>query len=334
MQAMRIRCPKCDWEPDEGCRWICDACGTRWNTFNTHGQCPGCGKVFKDTGCSKSKGGCGQMSPNADWYDYNSLLTKKPSGFFSLWKKKDDLPVTKGDKLLVEESLVSLTELFDPFVFKSLKTIIPDKNNFDYYFTGGEEDAQYVLEKVASVMRINPWEIQLMFFSNSPTEFSDGTIATPQKELKGSWQSTNSDFVDQGLGRKEIWVELRQLKDAESLIATIAHELAKYKLSHEYEINETDKVLAEFTAAAFGFGIFMGNSAFKFTHWRSASHQGWQMQTRGHLPEPVIAYAMAWLAHYRNEDVGWKSYLNKTMKKYFEQCYDHIAQNKDKTRWE
>jgi hypothetical protein len=58
------------------------------------------------------------------------------------------------------------------------------------------------------------------------------------------------------------------------------------------------------------------------------THQGWQMKKSGYLPEQVIAYAMAWLANYRNEDVSWKKYLNKTMLKYFDKCFKYLNNQK------
>jgi hypothetical protein len=42
---------------------------------------------------------------------------------------------------------------------------------------------------------------------------------------------------------------------------------------------------------------------------------------------------MAWLPHYRDEDITWKQHLSKTMKKYFEQSYDFIEKNKGTMKW-
>jgi hypothetical protein len=59
----KISCPKCTWEPDGKAYWGC-TCGVFWNTFDTYGKCPGCGKVWKDTQCPA----CAAWSPHADWY--------------------------------------------------------------------------------------------------------------------------------------------------------------------------------------------------------------------------------------------------------------------------
>jgi len=70
----RIRCPKCDWQPDATSRWNCapvdepehfpDGCGTTWNTFATRGCCPGCQHIWQWTSCLA----CHEWSPHEDWY--------------------------------------------------------------------------------------------------------------------------------------------------------------------------------------------------------------------------------------------------------------------------
>jgi len=277
--------------------------------------------------------GCGEVSPHDDWYE--EIEVEKPKSFFSsiFSKKNDNLPVTDNDKKWIEHSLIFLSDLFEPVYFKSLITITPEKKYFDRDFTGTEEDAEFIFERIISIMHIDSWEIQLMFFSNEPTGFSAGITATSQEKLKGSWKSSAGLYIDRGLGKKEIWIELSKLIDPESLIATISHELAHYKLLGEHRIEKNDELLTDLTAIAFGFGIFSGNSYFKFSQWHGNTHHGWAMRKSGYLPEQVIAYAMAWLAHYRNEDLSWKQYLNKTMRKYFEQSYEFIGKNKDSIKW-
>ncbi|MDB5091200.1 MAG: hypothetical protein JWR09_5194 [Mucilaginibacter sp.] len=334
MPDVRIRCPECNWEPDDSCRWKCSVCKNVWDTFTTKGKCPACDKVYTETICLKSRGGCGQISTHADWYEEQEVPggIKPASGSIWFWKNKEPLPITPADKEWIEHDLLWLAALLEPVYFKSLNTIIPDKKYFGRHLTGTEEDAEFIFQKLIAIMNIDAWEIQLMFYSNRPTAFSDGIVATPSDKLEGSWKSPVSKYVDNGLGNKQIWIEEEQVKDPESLISTLAQELANFKLLNEYQIEKKNVLLAGLTAVAFGFGIFMGNSYFKFSQWKSASHQGWHMRKTGYLPEQVIAYAMAWLAHYRNEDIAWKQYLNKTMKKYFEQCYKYIEQNKDKVK--
>jgi hypothetical protein len=60
---MDIYCPKCTWEPPASARWLC-SCGHTWNTFDTQGQCPECGKVWRKTQCLE----CQKWSPHHEWY--------------------------------------------------------------------------------------------------------------------------------------------------------------------------------------------------------------------------------------------------------------------------
>jgi hypothetical protein len=72
---MRVRCPSCAWTPESHARWMCVAtgapeffspgCGTAWNTFDTHGRCPGCAHQWQWTNCLV----CHQWSPHDDWYE-------------------------------------------------------------------------------------------------------------------------------------------------------------------------------------------------------------------------------------------------------------------------
>lgn len=65
---MRIYCPKCEWEPGPDARWVCGTggCGCVWNTFETMGKCPACGKVWQHTQCLV----CAQWSRHMEWYHF------------------------------------------------------------------------------------------------------------------------------------------------------------------------------------------------------------------------------------------------------------------------
>jgi hypothetical protein len=59
----RIRCPRCAWEPERSDTWMC-SCLHVWNTFETLGVCPGCGREWEETQCRR----CHEWSRHADWY--------------------------------------------------------------------------------------------------------------------------------------------------------------------------------------------------------------------------------------------------------------------------
>ncbi len=70
-----VKCPRCAWRPErKKALWKCDACQTRFDTFETRAVCPSCSKKFEETACV----GCHQMSPHEDW-----------------WEKKPERPKTR-----------------------------------------------------------------------------------------------------------------------------------------------------------------------------------------------------------------------------------------------
>ncbi|HTI97960.1 MAG TPA: hypothetical protein VL527_03575 [Dongiaceae bacterium] len=65
MREIKIFCPKCQWEPRPLDRWMCyPGCKHLWNTFDTCGVCPLCGKNWEDTMCPA----CHRWSRHAEWY--------------------------------------------------------------------------------------------------------------------------------------------------------------------------------------------------------------------------------------------------------------------------
>ena len=66
-RRVEIFCPKCKWEPRQEDLWVCKpGCSCEWNTFDTCGVCPDCGKVFDWTTCLS----CGEDSPHSNWYHH------------------------------------------------------------------------------------------------------------------------------------------------------------------------------------------------------------------------------------------------------------------------
>lgn len=86
MDNIRIRCPKCNWEPDGKPYWVCTCCRIPWNTFGTGARCPHCGRVWEETRCILSAGGCKSWSPHLDWYEgLNDIVQKLKEEIKESW---------------------------------------------------------------------------------------------------------------------------------------------------------------------------------------------------------------------------------------------------------
>jgi len=277
------------------------------------------------------------MSPHANWYQAKELFKSEPAltAVFSSGKK-DKPPVTVNDKRWLERKLILLAQLLKPDYFNSLATIAPASKYFERDFSGAEEDANFILDNLIQIMEIKGWDGNLKFHSNQPIQLSYGIASVPAEGLSNIWNNPPGSYVESESGVREIWIEAGMLESKEGLIAAIARQLGHHKLIVEegiYNINNKNELLADLMCIVFGLGIFLGNSYFMCSQWDAAGYSGWKMRRTGCLPEQTIAYAMAWLAHYRDEDISWTHYLNKTMRKYFDQSYKYIAQNKDSVKW-
>lgn len=243
------------------------------------------------------------------------------------WKKKKKLPITEDDKIWVEENLNWLRTEFGEELFLEIRTVTPTLEFYNRNFDTTEMDAEFILERTMELMNINDINIKLEFFSDGIVEMEDGKILSTPADIDGNWESATGTYE---LNEKEviISIENQQLKDPVSLIATISHELAHYILLGENRIEENDEYLTDLTAISYGFGIFIGNSRFKFSQFTNNEEFGWQSSSQGYLPEQIIAYSMAWLSIERNEKTEYCKFMNQTMKKYFEQSFEYLKNEK------
>lgn len=237
------------------------------------------------------------------------------------WNKKKKLPITKEDKVWVDEDLNWLRNEFGEKHFMEIRTVTPTKDFYNNTFDGTEKDAVFILKRTMELMNIRDTEIKLDFFSDQPIEMADGTILTTPADIDGSWNSASGTY-QQTENTTIISIEKGQLKNPISLIATISHELSHLILLGENRIEENDEFLTDFTAITYGFGIFIGNSRFQFT----SQGFGWQSSSQGYLPEQIIAYAMAWLSKERNEKTDYDRFLNKSINKYFNQSLLYLTE--------
>lgn len=81
------------------------------------------------------------------------------------------------------------------------------------------------------------------------------------------------------------------------LVATLAHELAHYRLAYVREDppggREMEEYATDLATVYLGFGFFGANSAFNFRQHQSVSSQGWSWSRQGYLSERDWAFALA-----------------------------------------
>ncbi|MEC3882077.1 hypothetical protein [Parapedobacter sp. 10938] len=227
-----------------------------------------------------------------------------------MWPFKPKLPIIQEDKEWIEVNLLWLKEQFGHHV----DPITPTPDHFPMEFMGSKADAHRILSIVCGRMGTPTDNIELRFFDPLPM-MEDFMLAPEETDTPEGIYHRSED------GKHIIELNRQQLPDFDTLVATIAHEAAHIKLLTLGDPEEDEEYLTDLTAIYFGFGIFIGNSAFKFSQWQDGSHQGWSSKRSGYLPEQVIAYAMATL--YPEDD--WITYLTNLMGKYVKQSHRFIS---------
>lgn len=246
------------------------------------------------------------------------------------WNKKIKSTVSEADEKWLNESLTWLRETFQEEHFQGIQTITPTKNFYNRTFDRTENDAYFILDRTKELMAIDNDEIQLEFFSNSPTILEDGSmLSTPSDNVEGSWKSAAGTYEQKEGKEVVLSIEIEQLNNTMSLIATISHELAHEILLGEGWTEENDEYLTDLTAIFYGFGVFLGNSQFMMSSFGNGVESGWETRSQGYLPQQVIAYAMAWLSFERGEELHYTQFLSKSMKKFVEQNWKYLKSLKE-----
>lgn len=243
--------------------------------------------------------------------------------------------VTPEDKEWIEDAFIWFEEQYGRDFLKSLKIVEPTKAFFQHTFTGEKADAEFVLAQLLVYMDIKGINVELYYFSEAPMEFSDEGIEVTQSE-EGTGLSSNyalGKYSEKDQNTVEIGIEMSQLKNPQSLIATIAHELSHLILLGEGRLEENDEELTDLNCIALGLGIFIGNSIFSFQQWQGVSHQGWQANRQGYIPEQVAAYAMALFNQYQENEDDWPKHLNKSMSKLYKKNLKYLTATKDPIRF-
>jgi hypothetical protein len=242
--------------------------------------------------------------------------------------------VTPEDKDWIEDAFIWLEQQYGQERLKHVVTIEPTKEFFPIDFNGSRDNAERLTEMICSHMQIKDVKIDLHYFSDKPLELAEGIVTTQSERGSGSENKNKlGTYSEKGQNKYSIGLELDLLKDPINLIATISHELSHLTLLGQGRLAENDEELTDLNTIALGFGIFTANSIFQFQQFQGASHQGWQTQKRGYIPEQVAAYGLALLTNYQRKDDNWSTYLNKSIKKMYDKNLKYLRATSDEVKF-
>jgi hypothetical protein len=205
-------------------------------------------------------------------------------------------PLSTAEKVWMESRMMWLAERLGANRLRESAVIEPTDEFFPEAYQAQDDDAQRVFRQVCQWMRIDPYRVRCELYDRIPCD-------EPRDPLGLYIQGNPARIL---IGRS-------QLTDPESLVGTIAHELAHEILlggGHLQDNNEDLERLTDVTTVFCGLGIFCANSALRETTVREGRFSWWSLQKQGYLPLRMFGYGMSLFAWARGEqNPPWLRYL-------------------------
>ena len=216
----KIYCPKCEWTP--GCpewpgvpvqdwRWRCaPGCGSGWNTFQSKGVCPNCGKLWTDTQCPE----CHAWSQHDLWYHLSSSTASNDAAIVRHFLGCSDTSEMRTTSRLSKRIISAVTEeVADSIEVKivnhgALPVIISDISILD-----GESTSN----TVAAFVSVCPAAIEYSWSHPGVNQYFEGesSLALFRLSLTG--------LMERGYSEDEGWELMSRVKAA---IAALTVEIA------------------------------------------------------------------------------------------------------------
>jgi hypothetical protein len=183
-----------------------------------------------------------------------------------------------------------------------------------------------MFRRVCKYMEVTPDAVEIQLF----TDRTPGSIVAldPMRGFAaGTWQGAEGPW-QKGIVR----IERSALDRPSDLVGTMAHELAHQRLLSEGRADPQaydNELLTDLTAVYHGFGAFLANNPRKSTgalsYW-----PGTKLRRPEYLSEPMLGYALAHIAWFRDEDrPDWAKALRWAPRAVFKQGLRYLQKTKD-----
>ncbi|HEV8061855.1 MAG TPA: hypothetical protein VGP68_18395 [Gemmataceae bacterium] len=206
--------------------------------------------------------------------------------------------------------------------------ILPTEEFFPDPYDGSPAAVRLMFHQVCRYMQVDPDSVELELF----TDRTPGSMAAIDPMLgftAGTWQS-GAEPWQKGVIR----IERSALDRPADLVGTMAHELSHQRLLGEGRFDSSsydNELLTDLTAVYHGFGVFLANNPRKSTgalsYW-----PGTKLRRPEYLSEPMLGYAMAHVAWFRDEErPGWAKALRWAPRAVFKEGLRFLQKTGDST---
>ncbi len=235
-------------------------------------------------------------------------------------------PCDPATKQWIEERLRWLAKQFGLHILLERPIILPTAEFFPDPWDGSTKAARRMFERVCEYMGVDPDVLELQFFTDR-TPSTVVAIDPTRGFAAGTWQGGEGPWQ-----KGVIRLEKSALDRPADLVGIMAHELSHQRLLGEGRADPyafDNELLTDLTAVYHGFGIFLANNPRKATG-ELRKWPGTDLHRPEYISEPMLGYALAHLAWFRDEDRPvWAKHLRWAPRAVFKQGLRYLRKTAD-----
>ncbi len=237
-------------------------------------------------------------------------------------------PCDAAAKRWVEDRLQWLSRQFGLHVLLERAIILPTSEFFPDAYDRSPKAVRQMFRRICDYMAVDPETVEIKLFTDR-TPHSIVALDPTYGFAAGTWQGGEGPWQ-----RGVIRIERSAVDRPADLVGTMVHELAHQRLLGEGRADPDafDKeLLTDLTAVYHGFGVFLANNPRKSTgelsYW-----PGTKLRRPEYISEPMLGYAMAHIAWFRDEArPAWSKALRPAPRAVFKQGLRYLQETADST---
>ena len=230
----------------------------------------------------------------------------------SLFQWRPKCPAHQQEKALVDHSFEVLATYLGEDRLREARIIEPTPAFFPDIWDGSAEAASRLFGRVCGFMQVDPRTLELDFWSEEREETSLVFGSARRRGAAGYYSMQD--------GAEHISLNADELADPESLISTMAHELAHVLLLGRCGMSRDEPHMEAITDIAtiyLGLGIFTSNSLLRRRAWTSDRAEGWSLSRKGYISPEMAGWALSLFAWKRGDlKPNWARHLATDGKAY------------------